>query len=193
MPLIGYSRARAGADRGLWTSLRAAAARKPRPPPDERALPRRREGRIVEAAVLPSSRHAPRGDNPRGTPGGVVRPRNPPRPRGVLAGEPASPRRRAAPAPLRAAPPGKGRLGQHCRLWAALTPRPRGSAAGRPSFSPACVRRARQWHPAPPQKVEVFVDNRLQSTAEGKLEVSHGRTRELLPAAASGDTVKLLR
>lgn len=106
-PLIGYSRARDGADRVVWTSLRAAAERKPRPPRDQRALPRRREGKIMEAATLPSSRHAPRGDGPWGTPGGVVRPQNPPQGR---PGEPG----RANRHPRGAVPP--PRLGP--RLWA---------------------------------------------------------------------------
>lgn len=164
-PLIGYSRATAGADWVLWTSLSAAAARKPRPLRAERALPRRREGKIMEAAVLPSSRHASRGDGPRGTPGGVVRPRGVPASRAGRTGAPAALFRPRASFPRsgrcaagqgrpRAAPPPEGRY-----IPAAT--------AGRPSRSPARVRQARQRHPAPPQKVEVLVGERLQSSAEG--------------------------
>lgn len=164
-PLIGYSRATTGADWVLWTSLSAAAARKPRPPRAERALPRRREGKIMEAAVLPSSRHASRGDGPRGTPGGVVRPRGVPASRAGRTGAPAALFRPRASFPRsgrcsagqgrpRAAPPPEGRY-----IPAAT--------AGRPSRSPARVRQARQRHPAPPQKVEVLVGERLQSSAEG--------------------------
>lgn len=106
-PLIGYSRAMAGADRLARTSLRAAAASKPRPPRAERALPRRREGKIMEAAVLPSSRHAPQGAGPRGTPGDVVRPRGVPASQAGRNGSPAAPFRLTA-GPGRCAP-GQGR------------------------------------------------------------------------------------
>lgn len=104
-PLIGYSRGTAGAERVVWMPLRPAAERKPRPPRDKRALPRRRQGKIMEAAVLPSSRRAPRGHGPRGTPGVVVHQRNPPRHRGVLAsravrtGTPVAPFRPGASSP----------------------------------------------------------------------------------------------
>lgn len=59
--------------------------RGPTPPREERAASRRREGKNMEAAVppgaeAPRSRHAPRGRGPRGTPGGVVLPRNLPYP-----------------------------------------------------------------------------------------------------------------
>lgn len=140
-PLIGYSRARDGADRVLWTSLREVAT-----------APAREEdhgGR--DAAELPA---CPARRRPRGTPGSVVRPQNPPHPWGVPAsragrtGTPAAPFRPCASSSgcercaagqgqPRASPPPEGSSSTEGSSSPAATPCPRGSAAGLPSLSPA--------------------------------------------------------